>query len=170
MIDRERVISMGVGWSDSYLGRLRGVVGTRKMIVNSIRAILLNDENQALFIRRSGDKKWGMPAGAMELDESIYDAMKREVKEETGLDVLRAKLIAIYSSPDTQTYTDRWGNEHHVIEYLFSVDEWTGELSRVTNESIDAAFYPLDRLPEASNEHFAKLHERVFRDFMSFRG
>ena len=161
---------MGVGWGESYLGRLRRAVGTRKLIVNSIRAIVLNGEGQALFIRRRGDKKWGMPAGAMELDESIYEAMKREVKEETGLDVLRARLIAIYSSPDTQTYTDRWGNEHHVIEYLFWVEEWTGELSRVTDESVDAAFFSLDRLPEASNEHFSNHHKRVFHDFQNFRG
>lgn len=100
-----------------------------------------------------------MPAGATELDESVFDAMKREVKEETGLDVITATLIAIYSDPATQSFTDRRGNEHHIIEYLFHVDEWSGTLNKATDESVDAAFYSLDKLPEASNEHFAKHHE-----------
>ncbi|MDQ0891392.1 ADP-ribose pyrophosphatase YjhB (NUDIX family) [Paenibacillus sp. V4I9] len=158
------------GWHDSYIGKLRKVIGTQKIIENSVRAILLDEKGRALFIKRSGDKKWGMPAGAMELDESVFDAMKREVKEETGLDVLKATLIAIYSSPTTQTFTDRWGNEHHIIEYLFRVDEWTGTLEKETDESVDAKFYPLDNLPEASTELFAKHHERVFKDYKKFDG
>ncbi|MGO4273659.1 NUDIX domain-containing protein [Paenibacillus sp. TAF58] len=106
-----------------------------------MRVILLDDKGRALFIKRSGDKKWAMPAGAMELDESVSDTMKREVKEETGLDVLKATLIAIYSSPRTQTFTDRWGNEHHIIEYLFRVDKWTETLEKETDESVDAKLY-----------------------------
>ncbi|MDQ1912616.1 NUDIX domain-containing protein [Paenibacillus sp. GD4] len=161
---------MSGGWHDSYLGKLRKVIGTRKIIVNSVRAILLDEKGRALFIKRSGDKKWGMPAGAMELDESVFDAMKREVKEETGLDVLKATLIAIYSSPVTQTFTDRWGNEHHIIEYLFRVDEWTGTLEKETDESVDAKFYPLDNLPESSSELFEKHHKRVFKDLRMYNG
>jgi ADP-ribose pyrophosphatase YjhB (NUDIX family) len=157
-------------WHNSYLGKLRKVIGTQKIIVNSVRAILLDEKGRALFIKRHGDKKWGMPAGSMELDESVFDAMKREVREETRLEVDQATLIAIYSSPTTQTFTDRWGNEHQVIEYLFRVDKWSGTLEKVTDESVDAKFYPLDILPEASSELFAKHHERVFKDFKKFDG
>lgn len=161
---------MSGSWHGSYLGKLRKVVGTQKIIVNSVRAILLDNEGRALFIKRHGDKKWGMPAGAMELDESVFDAMKREVKEETGLDVFKATLIAIYSSPTTQTFTDRWGNEHHVIEYLFQVDKWSGTLEKATDESVDAEFYALDNLPKASCELFARHHQRVFNDYKKFDG
>ena len=50
--------------------------------------------------RRAGDvllqlrgdfKIWGLPAGGMELDESVWDTLCREVHEETGLTVLRAR-------------------------------------------------------------------------------
>lgn len=96
--------------------------------------------------------------------------MKREVKEETGLEVIQATLIAIYSSPTTQTFTDRWGNEHHVIEYLFRVDKWIGTLEEETDEGVDVDFYPLDDLPGASSELFARHHERVFKDYKKFDG
>ena len=35
----------------------------------------------------------------MEWDESLEETVKREVKEETGLDVINTKLIGAYSSP-----------------------------------------------------------------------
>jgi len=111
-----------------------------------------------------------MPAGAMELDESIYDCVVREVKEETGLDVESATLIAIYSSPAWQAGPDRFGNEHQVVEYLFRVDEWSGTLETETDESVNAAFFPLDALPDASNDFFAKHHEKVFEDCKRFNG
>jgi ADP-ribose pyrophosphatase YjhB (NUDIX family) len=152
-------------WHDSYLEKLRNIIGSQRIITNSIRAIVLDNEGSALFIRRRGDKKWGMPAGAMELNESVLDCLKREVKEETGLDVVLATLIAIYSSPIKQSFTDRFGNEHQIIEYLFRVDEWTGVLEKETDASIDANFFPMDDLPEASTEFFAKHHEEVFADF-----
>jgi hypothetical protein len=58
------------------------LVGKQKIITNSVRAIVLNDEGHALF---------------------MFEAMKCEVKEETGLEVVQATLIAVYSSRTTQT-------------------------------------------------------------------
>lgn len=161
---------MANDWHDSYLGKLRRVIGNQKIIVNSVRAIIYDDMGRVLFIKRRGDGGWGMPAGAMELDESIYDAMKREVKEETGIDVKRATLVALYSSPATQSFTDRRGNQHHIIEYVFRVDEWIGKLNKITAESVDANFFELDNLPQASNDDFARHHDRVFKDLKRFDG
>lgn len=161
---------MSNDWHESYLGKLRKIVGTQKIIVNSVRAILCDDKGRALFIKRRGDRKWGMPAGSMELNESVYDALKREVKEETGLDVIKATLIAIYSSPINQSYTDRWGNEHQIVEFLFKIDRWSGTFEKETDESVDADFFPLDNLPEASNEIFARHHEKVFKDYQNYDG
>lgn len=161
---------MANNWHDSYLGRLRHLIGTHKIIVNSVRAIIFDNMGRALFIKRRGDGGWGMPAGAMELDESIYDAMNREVKEETDIDVIGATLIAIYSSPATQSFTDHRGNQHQIIEYLFRVDEWKGKLNKITAESVDADFFELDNLPQASNDDFARHHDRVFKDLKRFDG
>jgi len=41
--------------------------------------------------KASGDR-WGLPAGKAEPGEGFPDAMLREIKEETGFDVLREKL------------------------------------------------------------------------------
>jgi ADP-ribose pyrophosphatase len=47
-----------------------------------------------------GDYVYGLPAGLLEQGESLEEAVRREMREETGLDVLRFKRItpAMYNS------------------------------------------------------------------------
>jgi hypothetical protein len=54
-----------------------------------------------------------------------------------------------------------------VIEYLFHIDEWC-TLKKETSESIDAQFYNMDDLPEASSDHIVRYHARIFKDYREF--
>ena len=134
-------------FEDSYLGQLWRLVGNRRLIIPAARAVLRDDRGRVLLVRRSDNGAWGMPAGSLELGESIADCLKREVKEETGLDVLRATPIAIYSEPRFW-FTNMYGNEHQMFAVVFGVDEWTGKLVTATDETLDARFFALDEMPE----------------------
>ena len=62
-----------------------------------VLAILENEEGKFLVTQRALDKKWAaggweMPGGGAKSKESSLDAIKREVKEETGLDVIMVML------------------------------------------------------------------------------
>lgn len=86
-------------YHQSYLGQLRQLIGQRKIFAVTARGIVQNEAGDILLVRRSDNGQWVMPAGSMELEESILDCVKREVFEETGLTVLDATPIAIYSEP-----------------------------------------------------------------------
>ena len=67
----------------------------------SIDAVIIKND-QILLIQRGVEPNkgfWGTPGGYVEWDESAEDTVKREVKEETDLDVLETKLVGVYSSP-----------------------------------------------------------------------
>ncbi|MBM6617827.1 NUDIX domain-containing protein [Bacillus sp. RD4P76] len=81
-----------------------------------------------------------MPAGSMELNESIYETLTREVKEETGIDVQKATLIAIYTGPH-KSIVNHFGDEYQMFEFLFLVDEWSGTLLKETHETQNANFF-----------------------------
>jgi len=87
-----------------------------------------------------------MPAGSIELDESIYDCVKREVYEETGLTVTAAVPFAIYSDPRF-SFVTAYGDPYQMFSVVFLVTEWTGEIQMETNETTDARFFPLNELP-----------------------
>src|SRR5581483_5594364 len=86
-------------FEESYQGQLRKLVGSRTLISPGARAIIRDEQGYILLIRRSDNSTWGMPAGSLELHESILDCLKREVWEETGLQVLQATPIALYTEP-----------------------------------------------------------------------
>lgn len=65
------------------------------IVKNVVGAIILNEKNKVLIMSRKTDDFMGgideLPSGNMEQGENIYNALIREVKEETNLDVVNVK-------------------------------------------------------------------------------
>ena len=84
-------------YEESYVGQLRKLAGERILLTPGVRGLIHDEDGRILFIRRRDNGKWGVSAGSVELKETVFEALKREVEEETGLHVVSATLIAIYS-------------------------------------------------------------------------
>ncbi len=150
-------------YKESYLGQIRELVGKRKLIITAARAVIRDGQGRVLFIRRRDNGLWAMPAGSQELDESILDCLKREVKEETGLDVIAATPMAIYSQLSIVT---GYGDPYHLFMVQFLVDDWSGELVTETDETLDARFFGLDELPE----DMLDFYQQVLDDLRKYDG
>lgn len=83
-----------------YMHELRLMVGNHPLIMVGATLLVLNRDNQLLMIKRTDNKCWGVPGGAMELGESLESTVKRESKEEIGIDVKDLELFGVYSGPD----------------------------------------------------------------------
>lgn len=82
-------------------------------------AIIQDQQGRILLQKRSDYGNWGLPGGGMEPGESIEETMKREVFEETGLEVIEYDLYGIYSGPRMQyRYPD--GNEVVFVMFIFN--------------------------------------------------
>jgi ADP-ribose pyrophosphatase YjhB (NUDIX family) len=154
----------GIPWEDSYEGRLRDLVGSRTLIIAATRSILQDDEGRMLLIRRKDNGQWALPAGAVELGESVLDCCRREVREETGLVVLAAVPMAIYSEPRFQ-WTDHYGNRRQMLTIVMLVNEWGGHIRRQTPETTDCRFFALADLPE-----LPELYAETVEDLKSYSG
>ena len=148
----------------SYVGQLRTLVGNRRLITPGIRAIVQDEKGRVLLVRRKDNNSWGMPAGSIELGESVFDCLRREVKEETGLSVVTATPIAIYSEPRF-AFTTTYGAEHQMLAVVFRVEEWEGDLLSETSETVDAQFFGLDDLPP-----LPPLYQETLADLKAFDG
>lgn len=156
---------MPIPYEDSYLGQMRKLIGKQKMISIGARAIVQDSDGRILLVRRSDNGDWVMPAGSMELDESILETCKREVLEESGLIVEHATLIAVYSHP-RYSFVTSYGDPYQMTSFVFRVDKWSGELLSETDETVDARFFALDDLPE----NMPELYRETIGDLKHFDG
>ena len=136
---------MALTWAESYLGRVRTSVGDADtLLFVGARGVIIDDRNRLLLIQRSDNHRWAIPAGAMELGESIEQCAIRETWEETGL---RATALTPFAFYTNYTYTNGYGHTYQQILMSFRIHTWEGKLLRQTEESVDAGFFPLDNLP-----------------------
>ena len=61
----------------------------------AVGAVFFNEAGQLLILKTSYRKSWTLPGGVVELNESLGQALCREVKEEIDLDILNYKLAAL---------------------------------------------------------------------------
>ena len=66
----------------NYITKIRRKIGHDKFIHPAVRIMIENDKNEILFIERIDNGKLGIPAGALEENETIEACIRREVKEE----------------------------------------------------------------------------------------
>ena len=68
-------------------------------LVPSVTAIVPNEQGAILMVHKTDNDLWALPGGGMDAGESMADAVVREVKEETGIDV-EVTGWSFYSNPN----------------------------------------------------------------------
>ena len=148
-----------------YLKSLRFRMGSQRILLPGVRAIILNDREEVLLQRRTDMACWGLPSGSVELDETAIEALQREVLEETSLKVLQAKPMALYSGP-SQRFTYPNGDEVQCFSVAFIVRDWTGEPKADGDEGSEVRFWLMDALPE----NVVGIHRDTLADYRRYEG
>ena len=114
-------------------------------MVPSTTAVVTDDKDRVLLVKRRDNDLWTLPGGGMDLGESIVETAVREVKEETGLDVEVTGLIGVYTNPrHVIAYTD--GEVRQQFSLCFGTRLIGGELC-VDSESTDIAWIRPQDIP-----------------------
>lgn len=71
---------------------------TRQHSVSVAGVILDDNSSRVLLIQRRDNGHWEPPGGVLELDETIEDGLRREIKEETGVDITVDQLTGVYKN------------------------------------------------------------------------
>lgn len=66
--------------------------------VVGVAGLVVDDDGRALSVRRRTPQRWELPGGALEVGERILDGLRREVREEIGLDVEPVRLSGVYQN------------------------------------------------------------------------
>ena len=124
---------------------------------------LLRQGDSVLLVRQQKpndpELKWALPGGYVERDESLLDALRREVHEETGLDVLRIGPLLYVVHLIIPSTGDAF------VALVFQIEAWRGELepsaSLVDPEEriLDAQFVPVEEAIQRLEQGFRFANE-----------
>lgn len=65
----------------------------------SVAAAIFDESGEnVLLIKRRDNGRWEPPGGVLELDETIVDGLRREVREETGAEIEVGHLTGVYKN------------------------------------------------------------------------
>ena len=109
----------------------------------SVAAAIIDQAGRLLAVRRSDNGHWEPPGGVLELDETIHAGLRREVREETGLEVEPEALTGVYKNM-----------RHGIIALVFRCRIIGGD-PRATTEVQEAAWLTPDEVRERMDEAYA---------------
>ena len=145
-----------------YISDLRKAVGHRPLIMPCGCVIIGDGRGGILLQRRVDDGLWGYHGGAVELDESVEDAARREAREELGLELEELTLFGIYSGPDYHhTYPN--GDETSCIDIVYACHRTRGALRLQPEEVAEVRWFTRDTLPP----NLCPNHRQPILDYLS---
>lgn len=116
-------------------------------LVPAVSAVVSDDEGRLLVHRRSDNDLWSIPGGRLEVGESVSQAVIREVREETGIEVEPVRLVGVYSNPRAVVAYDD-GEVRQQFSICVACRPSGGSLSAESDESVEVRFVGPDELEE----------------------
>ncbi|MCU0599521.1 MAG: NUDIX domain-containing protein [Desulfobacterales bacterium] len=149
----------------TYLQEIRKLVGAARLFVPGVRAVITDKTGDILLQRRTDSGLWGLPGGSVELDETVLEALKREILEETSLNVIDAEPMGVYCGPG-QKFVYPNGDQVQCFAIAFIVTKWSGHPQADQMEGSETRFFPISYLPE----NLVPIHRQTIVDYTQFKG
>lgn len=116
-----------------------------------IRGIAFSDDNKILLVQESIDGKWSLPGGWGDIGYSPKETIIKEFKEETGLDVIAERLLAVF---------DKKMHPHppqpfYVYKMVFYCKTISAEITKGF-DVLDVQYFDIEDLPELSEDRILK--------------
>ncbi|MCH5239408.1 MAG: NUDIX hydrolase [Muribaculaceae bacterium] len=107
-----------------------------------------NDKIYVLLIKRKNEPFkdcWAFPGGFINMEESAEDAAKRELKEETGLEISNVEQLKAYSNPDRDP-------RERVITIAFIAESKIKDV-KGSDDAKEGRWFDISNLPSLAFDH-----------------
>lgn len=135
----------------NYIKEMRKDMGHAPLMVTSCGVIIENDKGEILLQKRRDNGCWSLLGGSMEIGEKFIEVAKREVFEESGIEIRELTLFGIYSGEDRIiTYPN--GDICYGTGIVFKATTYSGVIQNNTEEALEHRFFDKTSLPDNINK------------------
>lgn len=134
---------------EDYIKYIRGMVGGKEIISVGLAVVIFNEKNEVLLEKRSDNGLYCVPGGSLDIGETVIEGAKREVYEETGLELGQLTLAMINSGPDNKLIYPN-GDITHYVDLVFIAQVENKTPKKEDEESKEIRFFKLTELPDES--------------------
>ncbi len=125
-------------------------------------AAIIKCKDKVLLEKRADCERWSLIGGGLKIDETLADCLKREVFEETHLEISDYKFIDILDDPSRiAQYPD--GNVLRIVTVLFSIEIDNINKPVTSDESLELRFCTTDELREID---IVETHRHIVNDYI----
>src|SRR5690606_25959161 len=108
-----------------------------------------NDGPQLLLIQRKKEPfagHWALPGGFVDEGEDLPDAARRELQEETGIEVFGLTQLGAFGKPGRDP-------RHHTVSVAFMTKVNASTIAVAADDAKNADWFTLDKLPPLAFDH-----------------
>ncbi|WP_017185110.1 NUDIX hydrolase [Alkalibacillus haloalkaliphilus] len=102
---------------------------------------IVEDEHGNILLVKEHHGGWVFPGGQVEIGENLEDGVIREVKEESGIDVVVSRLVGVYSNTGVHKWYDGVTDVPTKVMFDFVCEPIGGELT-TSEETTDSRWVP----------------------------
>lgn len=127
--------------------RLRGELGSITPKVGADAAIF-DGEGRILLVERADDRCWGLPAGWVDPNEAPANTVRREAREELGLEIEADRLVDVMFRPASVEY-----GPHAVVSIVYLCRIVGSDTITLSHEVLSARYWAVGEVPRWHKDH-----------------
>ncbi len=116
--------------------------------VKGVKCVIEYNDTILMVRHNYGKRRWTLPGGRIEKNETPSDAVRREVKEEVGIIVSEVRSLGEFLS--TLDYKQDY-------IYCFCATTNNKDIKIDPNEIYEASWFPINKIPEDRTEIASKI-------------
>ncbi|QHW33870.1 NUDIX domain-containing protein [Paenibacillus rhizovicinus] len=125
----------------------------------------VEDGQGNILLVKTRDGGWVCPGGQVEVGENLIDAVVREIKEESGIDVTVGYLVGVCSNTGIFKWYDGVTDVPTQVIFEFVCKPVGGELVEVTDETTDSRWVAKDRVLDFISHPALRARYQAYLDF-----
>ncbi|MDV3198049.1 MAG: NUDIX domain-containing protein [Vigna little leaf phytoplasma] len=144
-----------------YIKQIRKKIGSQPLFSPGV-SIIVYENNKFLLQFRKDFQIWGLHGGSLELGETAQQAVRRELKEETNLDIVEMYFFNIYTGKKTKIIYPN-GDIVYAIVMAFVVTKFKGTLCKQEKEINELKWFEEKEIPI---KDMMQIDQMFLKDFL----